>query len=90
MRTVNLIIVCVMMTVFFISMYCFSCWYNEPVYAQPNPCKLEDLVDDVNAVNKAVRRMGPYYSYSISPTGVLKVNIGDGKWSVLNYKKGDE
>lgn len=85
MRAVNLIIVCVIMTVFFITMYCFNCWYNEPAYAQYNTCKLEDLVDDTNAVDRAVRKMGPYYNYSISPDGVLKVNTGDGKWSILKY-----
>jgi len=77
-------VVCVMLIVFFIiTTYCW--WYNAPVCAQPNPCKIEDLVDDPNDIEKAISKMGPYHNYVISPDGTLKVNRGDGKWQILKY-----
>ena len=61
------------------------CWLNVQYPVQKNQCTVSDLVDDPDAMEKAIRKMGPYYSYNISPTGVLKVNTGDGKWLILKY-----
>ena len=64
-------------------------WMNAPMYAVYNQCSVEDLVEDMDGLNKAISKMGPYYQYEILPDGTLKVNRGDGKWLILKYKKGD-
>ena len=63
----------------------FVHWFNEPIIVQQNPCSIEDLVDNPEDVEKAIRKMGPRYQYTISPDGTLKVNKGDGKWKTLKY-----
>ena len=64
-------------------------WINAPVCAVRNRCSIEDLVDDMDAFNKAISKMGPYYNYIINPEGDLFVNKGDGKWLKLRYRKGE-
>jgi hypothetical protein len=64
-------------------------WINAPVSAVRNQCSVEDLVDDMDALNEAISKMGPYYNYIISPEGDLFVNKGDGKWLKLRYRKGE-
>lgn len=61
------------------------CWLNVQYPVQKNQCTVNDLIDDPAAMERAILRMGPYYIYNISPTGVLKVNTGDGKWLILKY-----
>jgi len=63
----------------------FVHWYNKPVYVQHNTCKIEDLVDNPESIEIAVRKMGSGYNYVISPDGTLRVNKGDGVWLVLKY-----
>lgn len=63
----------------------FACWYNEPAYVQRNTCKIENLVDNPEALEKAIRNMGSGYNYTISPDGTLRVNKGDGVWLILKY-----
>ena len=64
-------------------------WINAPASAVKNNCSVDDLVDDMDAFNKAISKMGPYYHYKVAPNGDLFVNKGDGKWLKLNYRKGD-
>lgn len=68
-------------------------WINAPVCVVKNQCSVDDLVDDMDALNKAISKMGPLYNYVISPDGDLFVNKGDGKWLKLryriNYEKGE-
>ena len=64
-------------------------WINAPVSAVRNQCSVEDLVDDMDALNEAISKMGPYYNYIINPEGDLFVNKGDGKWLKLRYRKGE-
>jgi hypothetical protein len=68
-----------------LSLSIFIHWYNEPAYVQDNPLTIEELVDDVEAIDKAALKMGPYYNYVIEPDGTLKVNTGDGKELTLKY-----
>lgn len=63
----------------------FIHWFNEPAYVQQNKCKIEDLVENPEDINKAILKMGPMYQYTISPDGTLKVNRGDGRWLTLKY-----
>lgn len=63
----------------------FMHWFNEPTYVQHNTCTIEDLVDNPEAVDKAILKMGPMYQYTISANGTLKVNRGDGRWLTLKY-----
>ena len=64
-------------------------WLNAPVSAVRNQCSVEDLVDDMDALNEAISKMGPYHNYIIDPKGNLFVNRGDGKWLKLRYRKGE-
>jgi hypothetical protein len=64
-------------------------WLDAPVCVVKNECSVEDLVDDMDALNKAISKMGPYYNYVITAEGDLLVNKGDGKFLKLKYRKGD-
>jgi hypothetical protein len=64
-------------------------WVNKPAYVHKNHCTVDDLVEDREAMDKAIHKMGPYYQYTISPDGTLRVDRGDGKWLILHYKKGE-
>jgi len=54
-------------------------WYQEPAYVQENQCTINDLVDNIEALERAYRKVGPLYSYTIDPDGTLRVDRGDGK-----------
>lgn len=62
----------------------FTWWYEKPVYVQQNPCTIQDLVDDPELIETAVKKMGPKYQYRVHPDGTLKVKL-DEEWLVLKY-----
>jgi len=62
----------------------FLSWVGQPRYVQVNPCTIEDLVEDPSAIDRAVDKMGPLYSYIITIDGKLLVKL-DSKWLRLNY-----
>ena len=64
-------------------------WLSVPTHTLSNSCTINDLVDSQIDMEKAIRKMGPYYNYSIAPDGTLRVNRGDGRWLKLKYRKGD-
>jgi len=72
-------------TILVILLLATSMWYDAPVYVQDNPCTIEQLVDDPSRIDAAVKKIGPYYDYTITPDGKLYVNKGDGKWLRLKY-----
>jgi len=69
-----------------ISFVLFMDWYNTDSYSQYNPCTLEDLVnqEDIEKIEKAINKMGPYHQYRLYPDGTLKVKV-DKQWLVLRY-----
>jgi len=69
--------------------FCVLRWLNVPTHTLVNPCTVEDLVEDPEAMEKAVKKMGPYYHYIITTEGDLYVNRGDGNWLKLRYRKGE-
>ena len=69
-----------------ISFVLFMNWYNKPAYVQENNCSIEDLVnqEDIEKIEKAINKMGPYYQYIIETDGALKVKV-DKQWLILKY-----
>jgi len=63
----------------------FVRWYQEPSYIQENQCTIEDLVDDIEALEKATLKMGPLYQYTVDTDGTLRVNRGDDKLLKVRY-----
>jgi beta-lactam-binding protein with PASTA domain len=63
----------------------FVRWYQEPSYIQENQCTIEDLVDDIEALEKAMLKMGPLYQYTVDTDGTLRVNRGDNKLLKVRY-----
>jgi hypothetical protein len=59
-------------------------WWYKPVQVQVNPCTIADLVDDPSAIDRAVQKMGPRYTYIVTVDGKLMVKI-DNKWLRLHY-----
>lgn len=62
----------------------FLSWITQPRYAQVNPCAISDLVEDPSAIDRAVEKMGPRYSYIVTVDGKLLVKL-DSKWLRLHY-----
>jgi len=62
----------------------FLYWFNKPAYVMENPIRVEDLVDNLKAVEKAVLRMGPLYQYRIEPDGTLEIKLNN-QWLRLRY-----
>jgi len=62
----------------------FLYWFNKPVYVMENPTRVEDLVDDLKAVEKAILRIGPLYQYRIEPDGTLEIKLNN-QWLRLRY-----
>jgi len=60
------------------------CWLNTTYPVQQNTCSVSDLVDDPSALERAVQKMGPRYTYIITVDGKLLVKI-DNKLLRLNY-----
>ena len=79
-----------------LSYLCVLRWLNVPTHVQVNTCTIDDLVNEQTqeSIDKAVKKMGPYYHYILAPDGTLRVNKGDGKWLKLkykiNYEKGED
>jgi len=46
---------------------------------------INDLVDNIEALERAYRKVGPLYSYTIDPDGTLRVDRGDGKPLKVRY-----
>jgi uncharacterized membrane protein len=59
-------------------------WWYKPVQVQVNTCTISDLVDDPSAIDRAVQKMGPRYTYIVTVDGKLMVKI-DNKWLRLHY-----
>ena len=59
-------------------------WYNKPTYVIENNCSIEDIVSVPEAIERATRKMGPYYQYIVETDGTLKVKL-DNKWRHLKY-----